>query len=81
MKKFTLSLGVFSLLLLASCKKDYDCHCEADDGVKMDEKKIEKAKEDDAKQECETYEATLNGGDHDHDGDGQLDHHYHCHLD
>lgn len=86
MKKITLVMAAFALVSLASCKKDYECHCkdEDDPNVPEMEKMIEGAKEDDAKQECENYEATLNGGhDHDHEGEeGDHDHaHYHCHLD
>lgn len=80
MKKTIIGLGVIAFLILSSCKKDYECHCETDDGDKTEEKKITKAKEDDAKNECETFEATLNGGDHDHDDDGEEDHSYHCQL-
>ena len=81
MKKTIIGISVLALIILSSCKKDYECHCETDDGDKTEEKMITKAKEDDAENECETYEAALNGGDHDEEGEDHDHDHYHCHLD
>lgn len=61
MKKgiFIIGLVAFTVGSLASCKKDYECHCHLDDmnGNHSDEElMIEKATEDEAEEACHEFE-------------------------
>lgn len=55
--KITKMLGVLtiSLIALSSCKKDYDCMCEAG-GIGVDAETYENVTKVDAEEKCDDYE-------------------------
>lgn len=62
MKKILMigSLGVFGVVALASCKKDYVCECDVD-GSNIDVA-IKDAKKKDAEDICDSAETTYSSG-------------------